>query len=70
LPEVPAIAIDAALSGVEPANQPAKSQLYAALVSIGFIGCIDDDPSLSTSPKAHPDFVAKMWSIAAARVSR
>ena len=59
LPEVLAIAIDAALSGLESENQPAKSPLYEALESIGVIGCIDDDPSLSADYKSHLDFSAK-----------
>jgi hypothetical protein len=59
LPEVLGVAIDAALRGLEPENQPAKSPLYEALESIGFIGCIDDDPSLSADYKSHLDFSAK-----------
>jgi hypothetical protein len=59
LPEVLGVAIDAALRGLEPEDQPATSPLYEALESIGFIGCIDDDPSLSADYKSHLDFSAK-----------
>ena len=59
LPEVLAIAIDAALSGLESTEQAGKSPLYEELESIGFIGCIDDDPRLATDYKAHLDFAAK-----------
>ncbi len=55
LPEVLAIAIDAALSGLYQENQPVKSPLYEALESIGFIGCIDEDPSLSADYKSRLD---------------
>ena len=56
LPEVLAIAIDAALSGLESAEPAEKSPLYEALESIG---CIDDDPRLAADYKAHLDFAAK-----------
>jgi hypothetical protein len=59
LPEVLAIAIDAAMSGLEPDSQPAKSPLYEALESIGFIGCIDDAPGFSADYKSRLDFSAK-----------
>lgn len=60
LPEVLAIAIDAALSKLAPEEDQEKSALYQALESVGFIGCIDDDERLSTDYKQHLDFSAKV----------
>ena len=59
LPEVLGVAIDAALDALEPDGPSAKSPLYAALESIGFIGCIDDDPGLASDYKSRLDFSAK-----------
>lgn len=59
LPEVLAIAIDAALSELSPEKNPGKASLYEALESIGFIGCIDDDERLSADYKQHLNFSPK-----------
>jgi hypothetical protein len=59
LPEVLAIAIDAALSDLEPEDTHEKSALYEALKAIGLIGCIDDDQSWSADYKQHLDFSSK-----------
>jgi len=59
LPEVLAMAIDAALKELPPEDAREKSALYEALEAIGFIGCIDDDERLSADYKQHLDFSSK-----------
>jgi len=59
LPEVLAIAIDAALSELAPEQALGKSSLYEALESIGFVGCIEDDAKLAAHYKQHLDFSPK-----------
>jgi hypothetical protein len=59
LPEVLAIAIDAALGEVPGEPEPGNSTLYDALDAIGFIGCIATDEKLSADYKQHLNFSAK-----------
>lgn len=59
LPEVLAIAIDAALAEIPGDPEPGSSTLYDALDAIGFIGCIAADEKLSADYKQHLDFSAK-----------
>jgi hypothetical protein len=59
LPEVLGVAIDAAYGELAPEGQQEDSALFAALESIGFIGCIEDDSALSATYKTRIDFSAK-----------
>ena len=59
LPEVLAIVIDAAYSELAPERSTEYSTLYEALESIGFVGCVDDEPDLSASYKTRIDYSAK-----------
>lgn len=59
LPEVLAVAIDAAYGELAPEGATEDSALFEALESIGFIGCVDDDPDLSATYKTRIDFSAK-----------